>query len=191
MYGNYCRFGNGDILWAKRRDERCTVSTGGANEAYGFTYPNIGRSAKVDTGTDKGFAGKKMISIEILLLDDAEADREFLVGKLSENEQLSIREFYNGNEFRKAISDDTRLIITDVCVPGYDVFETIDYTHINFPGVYIIVISGHFDDYIYERLFEFGVDRVVKKGTNEMWINKVIKYVDQLLPKIIQKQNLL
>lgn len=128
--------------------------------------------------------------IQILIIDDAEADREFISLELRER-GFEVYEFYNPADFKAALNEKTSMVITDVRIPGYNVFEMIEYLKDNFPWVYIIVISGHFDDDdVYERLFELEVDRVVNKGTNEVWIGKVIKYVNQLLHKILKKREL-
>lgn len=134
-----------------------------------------------------------MTSVKILIniLDDAEADREFIERALGKNDQLQITSFFDPNLFRESLSDDVSLIITDVLVPGFDIFEMVQYIHDHYPGIYIIVISGHFNDDIYDKLFELGVDRVVKKTTGAEWVNKVWTYVNQLLPKILLKKELI
>ncbi len=52
-------------------------------------------------------------------------------------------------------------------------------------------MSAYFDDNIYERLFELGVDRVVKKGTNDKWVKKIAGYLNDFVPKIELKLELL
>lgn len=131
------------------------------------------------------------MTINILTLDDSSADRDFIVNILNANDQLHVTGFWNADEFKQSITNDIGLIITDVRVPGYDVFDMISYIHNNFPGIYIIVISGYFNDDIYAELFELGVDRVVQKKGNMAWAEKVSKYVDDLLPKILAKKELM
>lgn len=134
-----------------------------------------------------------MTSIKILInvLDDAEADREYIEFVLTKNDQLQIKSFFDPSEFKQSLSDEVSLIITDVRIPGYDVFEMIQYIHDKYPGIYVIVVSGFFNDDIYEKLFELGVDRVVTKNIGAEWVNKVALYVEQLLPKILLKKELL
>lgn len=134
-----------------------------------------------------------MTSVKILIniLDDAEADREFIEMALGKNDQLQVTSFFDPKQFKDSLSDDVSLVITDVRIPGFDVFEMVQYIHDHFPGIYVIVISGYFTDEIYERLFELGVDRVVKKGVGAAWVNSVWKYVNQLLPKILLKKELI
>lgn len=126
----------------------------------------------------------------IYILDDTEADRELIEMKLRDNADLDIISFYDPKTFTERLSDDVALVITDIRIPNYDVFQSIEYIQQHYPGIYLIVISGYFDDGIYERLFELGVDRVVSK-TGLSWMNKVAKYVNDLLPKISQRQKLL
>lgn len=132
-----------------------------------------------------------MTSVKILIniLDDAESDREFIEMVLGENQELQITSFYDPKLFRESLSDDVSLIITDVRIPGFDIFEMVKHINDNYPGIYIIVVSGYFTDEIYERLFELGVDRVVKKTVGNEWVNKVWKYVNDLLPKILFKKD--
>lgn len=131
------------------------------------------------------------MTVQVLILDDAESDRDFIVDLLNENENLNVTGFWNVEEFKQSLSSDISLIITDVRIPGYDVFEMISYIHDNFPGIYIIVVSGYFNDDIYAKLFELSVDRVVHKGTSTAWINKVSMYVEQLMPRIMLKKELM
>jgi DNA-binding NarL/FixJ family response regulator len=132
-----------------------------------------------------------MMNIITYILEDAEADRDFIEFVLKDDDRLDITYFYDPISFKENLSDDINIVITDVRIPHYDVFKTIEYIRDNFPGIYIIVMSGYFDDAIYERLFELGVDRVVKKGTDEKWVRRIAKYINDFLPKIELKQELM
>lgn len=129
--------------------------------------------------------------IQILILDDSETDRDIIEMTLADNERYKITSFFDPATFKESLSDEVSLIITDVRIPGYDVFETISYIHEKFPGIYIIVMSGYFDDFIYERLFELDVDRVVKKGVGAAWVKKIAQYVNDFIPKIDYKKQLM
>lgn len=130
------------------------------------------------------------MKVLIYILDDSEADREFI--EMAIGDQFEIASFHNPDTFKANLSNDVNIVITDVRVPGYDVYETIQYLHDYYPGIYVIVISGYFDDDTYERLFELGVDRTVRKeGNNLIWSKKVAKYVNDLAPKIELKRELL
>lgn len=131
-----------------------------------------------------------MITIEVLILDDAEFDRETMVKALSTNTQLNITTFFDPNQFEENLSDDTNLVILDVRIPKFDVFKTIEHIHKYHPGIYIIVISGYFDTEIYQRLVRCGVDDTVEK-TNHTWVAELKERVDILLPKIIRRKNAL
>lgn len=133
-----------------------------------------------------------MISIELLILDDTEADREFMVKVLSVNQQLIITTFFDPNQFIESLSEDTSLVILDVRIPKYDfdIFSTIEYIHKHHQGIYVIVISGHFDADILRRLIRLRVDDIVEK-TDHTWVAELKERVDVLLPKIIKKKNAL
>ncbi len=107
-------------------------------------------------------------------------------------ELFKLRVFEDPNEFRTAFTKDVDLIITDLRAPGYDWDETLTYFKSIRPnGLFIIVISAHFTDDIFERLFELGVDRTVRKGSDMKWMNKIPKYVNDLFPRIFGRTKIL
>lgn len=133
-----------------------------------------------------------MISIEVLILDDAEADCEFMVKALSVNTQLRITTFFDPNQFKENLSEDTGLVILDVSIPksDYDIFKTIEHIHKHYEGICIIVISGYFDVNIMRKLMRLRVDDTVEK-TDHTWVSELKERVDVLLPNILHKQTLL
>lgn len=133
-----------------------------------------------------------MDSIRILVkvLEDAEADREFIIDMLSENELLDIEGFYDQAEFKGSINKDIDLVITDIRVPNYDVFETIEYLYNDFPGIYIIVMSAYIDIETHERLRQLRVDETIEKD-DIRWIIRLQEAVNRLIPRIIKKRELL
>lgn len=128
--------------------------------------------------------------ILINALDDEEVILEWLQN-IFYDEIFDLKVFNTAREFIAAFSPDIDLIITDLRVPGYDLFSTLEHFNSINKGVYIIVISAYFDDGIYERLFELGVDRVIRKTGDIKWIHKIARYVNELFPRIYNRAQLL
>lgn len=132
------------------------------------------------------------IRILIKVLDDAEYDREFITRSLNKNDLFDVESFYDPEQFKNSLSKDVSLVITDVRLPAYNynVFETIEFIQDNFSGIYIIVISAHFDNDIYKRLIRLGVDDTVEKSTHN-WTDELFAAVERLLPRMIRKKELM
>jgi DNA-binding response OmpR family regulator len=130
------------------------------------------------------------MKILINALDDESVILEWLEN-IFYDEIFDLKVFKTAPEFIAAFSPEIDLIITDLRVPGYDLFSTLEYFNSINKGVYIIVISAYFDEAICERLFELGVDRIVRKGGDVKWIHKIAKYVNDLFPRIYQRTEIL
>lgn len=128
------------------------------------------------------------MKLSVLALDDEPVILEWMK-HVFEDEIYDLKVFKDAREFIAAFTSDTDLVITDMRVPGYDLYSTLEHFHEINKGVYIIVISAYFDDSIYERLFELGVDRVIQKNKPE-WIHKIGQYVNELFPRIHQRAQL-
>ena len=128
------------------------------------------------------------MKLSVLALDDEPVILEWM-RHVFEDEVYDLKTFKQPQEFIAAFTADTDLVITDMRVPGYDLYSTLEHFHEINKGVYIIVISAYFDDAIYERLFELGVDRVIQKNKPE-WIHKIGQYVNELFPRIHQRVQL-
>lgn len=128
------------------------------------------------------------MKLSVLALDDEPVILEWMK-HVFEDEIYELKVFKDAREFIDAFTADTDLVITDMRVPGYDLYSTLEHFHEINKGVYIIVISAYFDDAIYERLFELGVDRVIQKNKPE-WIHKIGRYVNELFPRIHQRAQL-
>ena len=130
------------------------------------------------------------MKISVLCLDDEPVILEWMQS-IFHDEIFDLRAFNNAGEFIAAFNKDVDLVITDLRVPGYDYDATLrGFNAIN-KGVYIIVISAYFSDEIFERLFELGVDRVIRKGSDIKWIQKIGQYVNELFPRIYERSKIL
>lgn len=129
------------------------------------------------------------MKLSVLALDDDPVILEWLQ-HIFDSEVYDLKVFKDAREFISAFTPDIDLVITDMRVPGYDLYSTLERFHSINKGVYIIVISAYFDDSIYERLFELGVDRVIQKNKPE-WIHKIGQYVNELFPRIHERAQLL
>lgn len=128
--------------------------------------------------------------ISILALDDEDVILEYLQ-RIFTDEIFDLKVFDKPGEFIDAFNKDVDLIITDLRVPGYDAYKTLEkFKSIN-RGVYIIVISAFFDIAICQRLFELDVDRIIDKGDTLTWIKKIGQYVNELFPRIVKRNEIL
>lgn|ERR1700688_2802539 len=130
------------------------------------------------------------MKILIHALDDEQIVLDWLEHLFSDP-VYDLHVFSDAKEFEDAFNGDVDLVITDMRVPGYDLFATLKKFKTIKRGVYLIVISGYFDDEIYERLFELDVDRVIKKGSDLKWMFKIENYVNDLFPRIRQRAEIL
>jgi two-component system response regulator YesN len=129
------------------------------------------------------------IKILVKVIDDTEFDRDKLIKRLSES-GFDVEGFSNAEDFKVSITKNVNLVITDVKIPHYDVFETLDFLHSGYPGISIIVISGYFDNNIYKRLIRAGVDDTVEKGYSSKWVDELMERIDILMPRILKKKEL-
>ena len=105
------------------------------------------------------------IEILVKVVDDAVVDLEFIVDQLNENPIFKVSGYSNPESFKESMNKDVNLVITDVRIPSYNVYETVEYLRYHFPGIYIIVISAHFTEDILKRLIRCKVDDVVEKDS--------------------------
>ncbi len=132
------------------------------------------------------------MKILINALDDEEIILEWLQG-LFPNDVYDLQLFKNSDDFIKAFRPDTDLIITDAKVTGYDLHEALKYFKtIRKNGLYIIVISGYVDQDFLLPLFPLGVNYVIPKtGNDTKWLNRLRAAVDDLMPRILKRAQLL
>ncbi|HXP51160.1 MAG TPA: response regulator [Bacteroidia bacterium] len=128
------------------------------------------------------------MKILINALDDEPVMNEWLV-ELFKDSVYDLKVFSDPKQFIEAFTPDTDVIITDMRVPGYLLYNALEYFKTKRPyGLYIIVMSAYFDVEICERLFELDVDRIVQKGSTMDWMQKIPQYVNEFFPRISQRQ---
>ena len=128
------------------------------------------------------------IHILILILDDNLSDLEAMTRALSHTDTFSIKTFYDPDEFRAALSDDVYMVITDIGIMNYNVFDTAIEIKQQYPGVYMIVVSGYFDEKIFTKLInECHVWGIVNKNEHN-WTDVLKNIVDRTVPKMLDKK---
>lgn len=131
------------------------------------------------------------MKILINALDDEEIILDWLKD-LFPHDLYDLKLFKDARLFIQAFTKTTDLIITDAKVDGYDLHKTLrDFKQIN-KGVFIIIISGHVNEDFLLPLFPLGVNYVIpKKGIDNEWLNDVKEAVNELLPRMLHRAQLL
>jgi DNA-binding NarL/FixJ family response regulator len=129
-----------------------------------------------------------MIHILIYLLDDNLSDLETMTRVLSRTDTFSIKTFYDPDAFKAALSEDVYMVITDIGIMDYNVFETASAIKRDYPGIYMVVVSGYFDNKIFTRLInECHVWGIVDKN-EQGWTDNLKSIVDLTVPKMLDKK---
>lgn len=126
------------------------------------------------------------ISILIYILDDSESDIDLMVHCLS-SDTYDIQCFTNPEKFSQALNDDVSMVITDIKINNYDVYSTVSQIRNEYPGIYIIAVSGYLSKEIYEKLMDCHVWNAVEKNATD-WLDKLKKKVELTVPKILNKK---
>lgn len=130
------------------------------------------------------------IKVVIKLVEDNLADVLAVKDLLKDQPQYDLECFMEAEPFIERLSKDIDLVVTDLRMDNYDAMQTIKDIHNKFPGIRIIVISAAFTEHIYEQLFWFRVDGVVKKD-GAYWPDKLMQWIERLTPDIIERKKLL
>jgi DNA-binding NtrC family response regulator len=128
------------------------------------------------------------ISISILVLDDNLDDLHLIKRELDKTGTFDVQTFHDPEEFKAALNEETYMVITDVKMDNYNVFDTVCEIKSTYPGIYVIVISGYFDVAIIKRLVnECHIWGVIEKiGLN--WLSEIKEIVHLTVPKMLQKK---
>lgn len=127
------------------------------------------------------------IQILIYILDDSQSDLDLMVRWLN-SDTYDIRCFTDPKEFNNALSTDVSMVITDIKMgDDYDVYSTVTKIRADFPGIYIIAVSGFLNKDIYEKLMDCHVWNAVEKNSTD-WLDKLKKKVELTVPKILNKK---
>lgn len=128
------------------------------------------------------------IQISVLILDDNIDDLKFIKRELDKSGTFDVQTFYNPEEFKAALNEDVYMVITDMKMDNYNVFDTVCDIKTTYPGIYVVVISGHFSLEIVKRLInECHIWGVVEK-TDIHWLSQIKEIVDLTVPKMLQKK---
>lgn len=126
------------------------------------------------------------LQLLIYILDDIQSELE-LMAQWLRSDTFEIKLFTDPKEFQEALNDEVSMVITDIRVNNYDVYETVEQIKKDLPGIYIIVVSGFLDKHIYERLMDCHVWNVVEKNTTD-WLEKLKLRVNLTVPKMLTKK---
>lgn len=83
-------------------------------------------------------------TILTFILDDDPSIATF-IDKLLNKGSFNIIGFTEPETFKQALNHNVNLVLLDISIPGheYDIHEMMNYLHEEYPGIYIIIISGH------------------------------------------------
>jgi len=128
------------------------------------------------------------IQILIHILDDNIDDLRVMERVLSKSDTFSVKTFYDPDEFINALNDDVYMVITDIGITDYNVFDTVISIKKKYSGIYMIVVSGYFDTRIYKRLInECHVWGIADKNEPE-WPENLREIVELTVPKMLDKK---
>lgn len=125
------------------------------------------------------------LQLLIYILDDIKSDLEMMAMWLR-SDTFEIKLFTNPKEFKEALNDDVSMVITDIAMSHYNVYDTVEQIRKDFPGIYIIVVSGFLDKQTYERLMDCHVWNAVEKGVD--WLENLKLKVNLTVPKMLNKK---
>lgn len=126
------------------------------------------------------------ITILIYILDDSESDIDLMVHCLN-SDTYDIQCFTDPDKFSEALNNDVSMVITDIKINNYDVYSTVANIRAEYPGIYIIAVSGYLNKEIYEKLMDCHVWNAVEKNSTD-WLDKLKKKVELTVPKILNKK---
>ena len=126
------------------------------------------------------------LRILIYIIDDCQSDIDLMLMYLK-SDTYDIHTFTDPDKFKEALNDDVSMVITDIKMHNYDVYETVAQIRVDYPGIYIIAISGYLSKEIYEKLMDCHVWNAVEKNTTD-WLDKLKLKVELTVPKMLQKK---
>lgn len=128
------------------------------------------------------------IQISILVLDDSLEDLYLIKRELDKTGTFDVQTFYDPEEFKAALNEDTYMVITDIKMSNYNVFDTVCEIKNTYPGIYVLVMSGYLDTSIIKRLVnECHVWGIVEKSDTD-WLGQIKSIIDLTVPKMLQKK---
>lgn len=126
------------------------------------------------------------LQLLIYIVDDIKSDLEMMAMWLR-SETFEIKLFSDPVEFKEALNDDVSMVITDIGMNNYNVYDTIEQIKKDFQGIYVIVVSGYLDKEIYERLMDCHVWNAIEKNSTD-WLEKLKLKVNLTVPKMLNKK---
>lgn len=126
------------------------------------------------------------LQLLLYIVDDIKSDLELMAMWLR-SETFDIKLFSDPKEFKQALNDDVSMVITDIAMTNYNVYETVEQIRREYPGIYIIVVSGYLDKEIYERLMDCHVWNAIEKNATN-WLEKLKLKVELTVPKMLNKK---
>lgn len=129
------------------------------------------------------------LQLLLYIVDDAPLDLE-LMDRCLRSDTFDIKLFSSAKEFKEALNNDVSMVITDIGMPDYDICESVEQIKKDYPGIYIIVVSGYLNEDVYERLMDYHVWNVVNKNACD-WLEKLRLKVNLTVPKMLNKKRAL
>lgn len=126
------------------------------------------------------------LNLLLYIVDDVQSDLELMAMWLR-SDTFDIQLFSDAKEFKEALNDDVSMVITDIAMNNYNVYDTVEQIRKEYPGIYIIVVSGFLDKEIYERLMDCHVWNAVEKNSSD-WLEKLKLKVNLTVPKMLNKK---
>jgi DNA-binding NtrC family response regulator len=151
------------------------------------------RLSEINKALEGKFVVLKQQQIITLILDDDPTVEEFFNKFFNIENMYNVQSFNNPNEFKRAITNEVKLVMLDISLPGfmdYNIIEMITYLHKFFPGIYIIIVSGYLDIKNMKDFLRTGVFDVVDKNDTD-WQADMKSALDRVNQKILFKANAL
>ena len=117
--------------------------------------------------------------IKVAVVDDHSVFRKGVINVLSKNENIEIvAEANNGKEFIDLLTSLPVLpevLLLDIQMPVMNGYETLDYVHVHYPKMKVIMISLIQDQITVNNLFEKGASGFISKNAEPEAIMEVIE----------------
>jgi excisionase family DNA binding protein len=118
------------------------------------------------------------VRVNILVVDDEEVMRQFIVGALQAGQRQILTAASGEEALEIAKKDDLDLVLLDLIMPGISGVETFRQLHAVRPELPVVIVTGYPDSDLMSRALEIGPFTMINKPID---INQLQKVVDVIV----------
>lgn len=128
------------------------------------------------------------LKLLIYIVDDSEVDLK-MMGMYLRSDTFEVKLFTDPDRFKEALNNDVSMVITDIKIGNdYDVYKTVEQIKRDYPGIYVIVVSGYLGIEEYKKLINCHVWHTVEKSSSTQWLDELKLKVELTVPKMLNKR---